>query len=325
MQQTDQFDANTLLMLAKVIELKSVSGAAAVLGIPRSTVSRKINKLETELGIKLLRKNTRQITVTDLGYEIYKHALTIQNEINLVRALLGGRRQQPQGVLRVAMPVFMGVDFASKIGASFLQKYPKAKLEMRFVDSAAHPVKDGYDVTLAYGPLQDSTLIGKKLFDIESLLCASPKFMKQLAHKIDHPSQLADLPFIQVGHDSGAFKLQFHNGKKHHELAPQVRAQANNFQVGKHYVVQGVGIGALPRHVCLHELNEGKLTPILQKWMLETREVYVLYPFQLKFSSLINAFYDTAHETMQYFEEVSMKLESGKSKPSKPSKRISPA
>ena len=317
MKQTDQLDANTLLMLAKVIELRSVSGAASVLGIPRSTVSRKINRLETELGIKLLRKNTRQITVTDLGDEIYKHALTIQNEINLVRAILGGRRQEPQGVLRVAMPVFMGVDFASRVGAAFLQKYPKAKLEMRFVDSAAHPIKDGYDVTLAYGPLQDSTLIGKKLFNIESLLCASPRFMKQLPRKIEHPAQLEQQPFIQVGQDSSTFKLLLRHGKKRHELAPQVRAQANNFQVGKHYVLQGVGIGALPRHVCLHELNEGKLVPILENWLLETRDVYVLYPFQLKFSSLIKAFYETAHETMQYFEDVSRKLESGKSKSSK--------
>jgi len=319
MKQTDQFDANTLLMLAKVIELKSVSGAASVLGIPRSTVSRKINKLETELGIKLLRKNTRQITVTDLGDEIYKHALVIQNEINLVRAVLGGRRQEPQGVLRVAMPVFMGVDFASKVGALFLQKYPKARLEMRFVDGTAHPVKDGYDVTLAYGPLQDSTLIGKKLFAVESLLCASPKFLKLLPSKIEHPPQLDELPFIEAGQDSGAFKLQLRNGKKRYEFSPSVRAQANNFQVGKHYVLEGVGIGALPKHVCLHELIEGKLLPILEKWILEPGDVYVLYPFQLKFSNLIKAFYETAHETMQHFEEGSRKLELVKS-----SRRISP-
>lgn len=313
MRQTDQFDANTLLMLAKVIELRSVSGAASALGIPKSTVSRKINKLETELGIKLLRKNTRQITVTDLGDEIYKHALIIQNEINLVRAVLGGRRQEPQGVLRVAMPVFMGVDFASIVGASFLQKYPKARLEMRFVDSVAHPVKDGYDVTLAYGPLQDSTLIGKKLFAIESLLCASPEFTRLLPRKIEHPSQLDGQPFIEVGPGSGALKLQLQNGKKRHELSPDVRAQANNFQVGKHYVLEGVGIGALPKHVCLQELIEGKLVPILENWILETEDVYVLYPFQLKFSKLIKAFYDTAHETMQYFTEGSRKLESAKS------------
>lgn len=317
MKQTDQFDANTLLMLAKVIELKSVSGAAMVLGIPRSTVSRKINKLEADLGIKLLRKNTRQITVTDLGDEIYKHAQVIQNEINLVRSILGGRRQEPQGVLRVAMPIFMGVDFASKVGASFLQKHPKARLEMRFVDSAAHPIKDGYDVTLAYGPLQDSTLIGKKLFNIDSLLCASPKFVRQLSRKISQPSHLEEQPFIEVGQDNVTARLQLRNGKKRYELSPHVRAQANNFQVGKHYVLQGMGIGALPRHACLQELNEGKLVPILENWLLETRDVYVLYPFQLKFSNLIKAFYETAYETMQYFTETNQKLESGKSKSSK--------
>lgn len=305
MKQTDQFEADTLLILAKVIELKSVSGAASVLNIPRSTVSRKISKLEADLGIKLLRKNTRQITVTDLGYELYEHAQNIQNEINLIRAVLGGRKLEPQGVLRVAMPIFMGVDFASKVGATFLQKYPKARLEMRFVNSIVHPIKDGYDVTLAYGPLQDSTLIGQKLFTIDSLLCASPEFIAQLPQKITQPAQLDEQPFIDAGQDSGAFKLQLKNGKKHYELSPPVRAQANNFQVGKYYVVQGIGIGALPRHLCLPDLAEGKLIPILENWRLETKDVYVIYPFQLSFSNLIKAFYETAYETMRRATEES--------------------
>ncbi len=299
MKSTDQFDADTLLLVAKVIELRSVSAASTALGIPRSTVSRRVSKLESDLGIKLLRKNTRQITVTDVGHEIYQHALNIQNEMNSVRAVFEGRKQEPQGVLRVAMPVFMGVDFASKVGASFLQKYPKARLEMRFVNSVVHPIKDGYDVTLAYGPLQDSTLIGQKLFTIDSLLCASPEFIAQLSQKITQPTQLDKQPFIDAGQDSGTFKLQLKNGKKYYELLPSVRAQANNFQVGKYYVVQGIGIGALPRHLCLRDLAEGKLVPILENWQLETKEVYVVYPFQLSFSNLIKAFYETAYETMK--------------------------
>lgn len=303
MKSVDQFDADTLLLLAKVIELRSVSGASTALGIPRSTVSRRISKLESDLGIKLLRKNTRQITVTDLGHEIYRHALNIQNEMNSVRAVFEGRKQEPQGVLRVAMPVFMGVDFASKVGASFLQKYPKARLEMRFVNSVVHPIKDGYDLTLAYGPLQDSTLIGQKLFAIESLLCASPTFIEQLPQRITQPMQLSELPFIDAGHDGDTFKLQLKNGKKRYELAPPVRAQANNFQVGKYYVLQGIGIGALPRHLCLRDLAEGNLIPILENWQLETKEVYVVYPFQLSFSNLIKAFYETAYETMKLATE----------------------
>lgn len=303
MRHTDQFDADSLLILAKVIELKSVSQAATALGIPRSTVSRKISNLELDLGVKLLRKNTRQITVTDLGYEIYQHALNIQNELNSVRAMLGDRKQEPQGVLRVAMPVFMGVDFASKVGALFLQKYPKARLEMRFVNGVAHPVNDGYDVTLAYGPLQDSTLIGKKLLTIESVLCASPKFIRQLGKTIDHPSQLEEQPFIDAGQDSGTFKLSLKSGKKHYELSPQVRAQANNYQVGKYYVLQGIGIGALPKHLCQKDLAENRLTTLLAEWKLETKDVYVIYPFQLSFSNLIKAFFETAHEIMTRYTE----------------------
>ncbi len=303
MKNVEPFVADDLLILAKVIELRSISAAASALAMPRSTVSRRISQLESSLGLKLLRKNTRQISVTDLGYELYQHAQNIQLELDRVRAILGGRQQEPQGVLRVAMPVFMGVDFASRVGATFLQSYPKARLEMRFVSGSMHPIKDGYDVTLAYGPLQDSTLIGQKLFSIESLLCAAPKFIATLPQPISQPAQLAELPFIDAGQDSGTFRLQLRQGKKTFELAPPVRAQANNFQVGKHYVAQGIGIGALPRHLCLSELAEGTLVPLLDNWRLETRDVYVVYPFQLSYSNLIKAFYDTAYDTMRRITE----------------------
>lgn len=299
MQPTDQLDADSLLILAKVIELKSISSAAAVLGIPRSTVSRRINQLEDNLGIKLLRKNTRKITVTDLGEEIYRHAINIENEMNAIRAVLSSRKQEPQGVLRVAMPVFMGVDFASRLGALFLQKNPKARLEMRFVDAGVHPIKDGFDVTLAYGPLEDSALIGKKLFEIESLLCASPEFAKQIPDKVNQPEKLLEYPFIDAGHDSGVFKLHLKKGRRQVEITPHVRAQANNFQVGKHYVLQGMGIGALPKHLCISELARKKLVPLLSDWKLERRDVFLLYPFQLTYSKLISAFYDAAYNTMR--------------------------
>ena len=96
MEQNLPFDLDALLIFGKVVECRSLSKAATLLGMPKSTVSRKLSKLESDLGIKLLRKNTHQLTVTDLGEKIYTHGVKILSEANGVRALVEGSKQEPQ-------------------------------------------------------------------------------------------------------------------------------------------------------------------------------------------------------------------------------------
>ncbi len=184
MNQNPSFDLDALLVFGKVVESRSLSKAASLLGMPKSTVSRKLTKLESDLGIKLLRRNTHQLTVTDLGEKVYAHAATILNEANGVRALAEGSRQEPQGELRVAIPVFLGTDYASRVGYSFLSRYPHSRLDIRLVDSMVDPIRDGFDVVFGTGPLQDSTLIARKVFDLKLFLCASREFAEQLTEPL---------------------------------------------------------------------------------------------------------------------------------------------
>ncbi|GAB3022501.1 LysR family transcriptional regulator [Mycobacterium bourgelatii] len=294
MEQNLAFDLDALLVFGKVVESRSLSKAATLLGMPKSTVSRKLTKLESDLGIKLLRKNTHQLTVTDLGEKVYTHAVNILAEANGVRALVEGSKQEPQGELRVAIPVFVGVDYASRVGATFLQRYPQSRLDIRLVDSMVDPIKDGFDVVFGPGPLQDSTLIARKVFDLHLFLCAAPHFVGRLAEPITAPSQLNDVPFIDFGF-GGPRKLTVARNKRRFELSPPVRARANNFQVCKQYILQGLGVGAMPTQIiCTKELRDGSIVPVLPDWALEPLAVHMIYPFELSFSTLISAFYETA-------------------------------
>jgi DNA-binding transcriptional LysR family regulator len=297
MSQNLPFNVDTLLVFGKVVECRSLSKAAALLGMPKSTISRKISRLESDLGIKLLRKNTHQITVTDLGERVYSHGLKILAEANDIRALVEGSKREPQGGLRAAIPVFVGIDFASRVGATFLQRYPKSQLEIRLVDNTVHPIKDGFDAVFGIGPLQDSTLIARKVFTLDYFLCASPDFVNSLSEPVTTPTQLNKLPFVDSDFYGGSRKLVLTKGKKRHELSPLIRARANNFQISKQYILKGVGIGAMPRQIiCSGELKEGTIVPILPDWTPESLDVYMIYPFQLSFSNLISAFYETALE-----------------------------
>ncbi|KWX66956.1 LysR family transcriptional regulator [Mycobacterium sp. NAZ190054] len=296
MEQNLPFDVDALLVFGKVVESRSLSKAAALLGMPKSTVSRKLTRLEADLGIKLLRKNTHQLTVTDLGEQVYAHAVNILSEANGVRALVESSRQEPQGELRVAIPVFVGVDYASRVGATFLRRHPHSRLDIRLVDRMVDPVKDGFDVVFGTGPLQDSTLIARKVFSLELFLCASPEFVAHLDGELTDPTRLNDLPFIDFGF-SGRRKLTVVRNTQHLELEPRVRARANNFQVCKQYILQGLGIGAMPTQIiCTAELREGTIVPVLPEWRLEPLDVHMIYPFELSFSTLISAFYEAAGE-----------------------------
>ncbi len=295
MEQNLPFNVDALLVFSKVVECRSLSRAAALLGIPKSTVSRKLSKLEADLGIKLLRKNTHQLSVTDLGEQVYQHSLKIFTEANDIRALVEGSKQEPQGALRVAMPVFVGIDYAASVSSRFLQRYPKSRLEIRLVDSMAHPVKDGFDLVLGVGPLQDSSLIARKVFTLDCFLCASPEYLQSLEEPVTAPSQVNKLPLIDTDFYGSANKLVLDNGRKQLEFSPLVRARANSFQICKQYVLQGLGVGVLPEQMIA---GSDDLVPLLPEWQAAKVDMYMLYPFQLSFSNLISAFYDTALEVI---------------------------
>jgi DNA-binding transcriptional LysR family regulator len=297
MEQNLPFDVDALLVFGKVVECRSLSKAAALLGMPKSTVSRKLSKLESDLGIKLLRKNTHQLTVTDLGEQIYAHGVKILTEANGVRALVEGSKQEPQGELRVAMPVFVGIDYASRVGAAFLRHHPHSRLDIHLVDDTVHPVNDGFDVVFGTGPLQDSTLIARKVFSLELFLCASPDFVSELDDPISAPAQATSLPFIDCGVGRGPRKLTVTKQKRRYELSPMVRARANSYQISKQYILQGLGFGVMPTQIiCADELRDGSIVPVLPDWNVEQLDVHMIYPFHLSFSTLISAFYETACE-----------------------------
>jgi len=294
------FNLDALLIFAKVVECRSLTKAAALLNMPKSTVSRKLSRLESELGLKLLRKNTHQISVTDLGEQVYNHCQNILAQANGIRTLVEGSKQEPQGGLRVAIPVFLGVDYASRVGATFLQRYPKSQLEIQLVDHLAHPIKDGYDLVFGTGPLRDSTLIGRKLFTLEFFLCASAEFLAQREEPISTPNQLNSTPFIAPDFFGSASKFTLIRGRRQQEIAPPIRARANNLHVCKQFLMQSVGVGIMPKQImCVDEVQAGSIVPVLPEWRPAPVEVHMLYPFQLSFSNLVSAFYETALEIIQ--------------------------
>ena len=220
--------------------------------------------------------------------------MNILAEANGVRALAEGSRQEPQGELKVAIPVFVGIDYASRVGATFLQRYPHSRLDIRLVDNMVDPIKDGFDVVFGTGPLQDSTLIARKVFDLELFLCASPDFIGRLDEPVTDPTQLNSLPFIDFGF-CGPHKLTVVNHRRRHRAVAAgagTRQQLSGVQA-VHPAGAGLRCDAHTDH--LHRRAARRQhRAVLPEWKPEPLEVHMIYPFELSFSTLISAFYEVA-------------------------------
>ena len=297
MEQNLPFDLDALLVFGKVVESRSLSKAAALLGMPKSTVSRKLTKLESDLGIKLLRKNTHQLTVTDLGEKVYDHAVNILTEANGVRALVEGSKQEPQGELRVAIPVFVGIDYASRVGATFLQRYPHSRLDIRLVDNMVDPIKDGFDVVFGTGPLQDSTLIARKVFRpravplrVTGLRASSwPNRSPIRRSWTPCPSSTS----ASAGHASSRWPRTSGATSCRHRCG---RAPTT-FRCASSTSCRGSASAPCPpRSSAPTNCATAASCLCCRSGSSEPLDVHMIYPFELSFSTLISAFYEAACE-----------------------------
>src|SRR5260221_277985 len=154
---------NDIVLFARVVEAGSFTAAARLLGQPKTTVSRRIAALEREVGVRLLQRTTRSLTMTDAGrlyYERSSLALRTLEEANLQ---LAEARTEPSGTLRISSPVGFGGHFLSGMVFDFLAMHPKTKVELRLTDDKLNLVENGIDLAFRTGILPDSTLIARKL------------------------------------------------------------------------------------------------------------------------------------------------------------------
>ena len=197
----------------------------------------------------------------------------------------------------MAIPVFVGIDYASRVGATFLQRYPNSRLDIRLVDTMVDPIKDGFDVVFGTGPLQDSTLIARKVFDLELFLCASPEFVRALDEPMTDPTQLSDIAIhrLRIRRTTQADGVAGTSDTT--SCRPWFARAPTTFKCASSTSCRASASARCRRRSSAPtELRDGSLVPVLSDWRLEPLEVHMIYPFELSFSTLISAFYEAARD-----------------------------
>jgi DNA-binding transcriptional LysR family regulator len=272
-------DLNQLMVFAKVAEYHSFTKAAQELGMEKSTVSSKISQLEKRLGARLLNRTTRLVTLTEAGEGYYHYCRQIVESAREADHYAETFTREPQGVLRISVSQDFGQLLVQQLIKPFMQAYPGLKIDLCIFDREVDLIAERYDIALRIGPgtLKDSNLVGKKLFDIEMGLFASPEFLSEYGEPRT-VTELAKYPFVFFNKEQEpVFKFSAF-------IVPQFLENSNgNLKINdilscKEAALVGLGVSILPADIVQKEVASNKLKRILGECDLSPMALFAVYP-----------------------------------------------
>ncbi|MFN7134245.1 MAG: LysR substrate-binding domain-containing protein [Myxococcales bacterium] len=268
-------DLNELLVFARVVQAGSFTGAARVLRMPKSTVSRKVTALEERVGAQLLQRTTRKLALTDVGSAFYEHCARIVAEIEQAERAVSHAQSAPRGRLRVTTPLTFS--YIGPLVATFAERHPQVDVEIVCTDRKVDLLDEGFDLAIRAGPLDDSTLVARRVGTIERLVVAAPRYLK--AHGVPRaPNELEQHVCLQFGAGRERDRWVLHAGGRTAEVPIRPRLSINEPDLLRAVTVAGAGVALLPDIHCAADLEAGRLTRLLEGWSSSPTPVHALYP-----------------------------------------------
>src|ERR1700753_1828940 len=170
-------DLNDIVVFTKVVETKSFTGAAEQLGLPKSTVSRKLAQLEERLGVRLVQRTTRKLALTEIGEAYYERCARIVSDVQSAEQIVTDMQASPRGRVRVSAPVDLSSKYLGAIIAEFMVEHPDISIELDASDRVVDLIEESFDLAVRIGPMPESTLIARKLCVIAQQMAASPSYL----------------------------------------------------------------------------------------------------------------------------------------------------
>ncbi len=290
-------DLNDMLLFAQVVNSGSFTAAARELGMPKSTLSRRISNLETQLDSRLLHRTTRSLRLTDIGTEFYDHCVRVVDEAREAERLIHLNQDEPRGLLRVTGPIEWGNNYIGALVSEYLQHHPEVRLELMLTNRFVDLVAEGFDLALRAGHLEDSSMIARRLGESRMLLCAAPAYLEQHGAP-QNPEQLREHICLGYPGGDGRTTLQFSSSNSLSQVEINGRLVANSVTTLRDATIAGLGITALPSSPCRDALDQGLLLPIMQEWQLPVDGIYAVYPSPRHLTLKVRSFIDFIAERL---------------------------
>ncbi len=285
-------DFNEAAVFVKVVQAGSFSAAARQLGIPTSTISTRVARLEQRLGVTLLQRTTRRLNLTEAGTLYFEHASTGLGYLLEAEAALDEARQQPQGVLKITAPADIGDALLAHLTAQIQQAYPALSMELLLTERYVDLVAEGVDAAIRTGELRDSSLIAKSLGRIQWALFASPQYLAS-AEPIITPADLSQHQCVQFT-PMGRQQWELQRASTLLRVPLPGRTLVNSIGVVKSMAENGQGIAMLPTFICQAAVSTGGLQPVLPDWRGQADVLHLVYPKQRFMPPKLRGFIDLA-------------------------------
>ncbi len=275
-----------------VVEAGSFTAAANRLGIATSAASRRMASLEARLGVQLLQRTTRRINLTDTGRSFYERGARILADLDEAEAAVHQEHGELRGKLRIALPLSFSIGHMSKPIAEFARLYPKVTFDLALNDRCVDLIQEGMDLALRIGHLSDSSLIARRVFDSQTVVCASPAYVEEYGA----PKAAEDLrdhhclvygnmsdPTRWVGRDSEGFE---------HSVDVEAVLSATSGDLLSQMAAKGLGIALQPTFIAGELIKRGELLPLLTDYRWPTMPAYAVYPPTRHLSFRVRTFID---------------------------------
>lgn len=267
------FDLEDIQAFVEVAEAGGFGRAGQRLGVSKSIVSRRVARLESQLGAQLLSRTTRGVAVTEAGLAFKDRAERVLAELEAARDDLAQRGEEIAGSLRISAPLSFGITHLAAVLAELAVRHPKLSLDVAYSDRFVDLIGERFDAAIRIGALEDSSLIARKIAPIKTVMFASPGYLA--AHGT--PRRPEDLSSHQAV-IYGAETWRFLEGRKSVSIRPEGRVRIDNGHAIVEAVKAGLGIGMAPTFLVGPAIDAGAVVPLLLDFPMPEAGLYVVRP-----------------------------------------------
>ena len=288
-------DLNEMLVFARVVQAGSFTAAAGVLGMPKSTVSRKVADLEERLESRLLQRTTRKLSLTDVGRTYYDYCARIVAEIEDAERAVSRLHEAPRGLLRVTAPV--NAAFLGPIVSDYLKRYPEVRIDLLCTSRMVDLVEERFDLGIRAGTLADSTLIARSLGSARWFLVATSAYLKKRGRPRS-PDDLKKHDALLFGVGMEGAGVQLEKADSPVRVALSTRLMVSDVDILHAVALAGQGVALLPAFRCVEDLRARRLERVLPDWTAPATPVHVVYPSTRHLSPKVKTFVDHLQQRM---------------------------
>lgn len=274
----------------------SFTGAAKQLGISTNLVSKYVRQLEEHLGAQLFHRTTRSVSLTDTGLAYFDRCVPLLDQFDELESVVQEKQSELAGPIRITAPTGFGSSHLVTALEPFQRKHPKVSIDLYLSDQRLSVIREGFDLAIRFGVLEDSSLIARKLLDMRLVFFASPDYLEQ-AEELTSPEQLSNHNCLLPVYTSEPDQWTYHTDHGEQVVKVSSNFRANSPRAIAQMAAGGLGVGKAPLYAVQPFIDDGSLQLVLEDYEPEPIGLYAVYPPSRHLTARIRAVIDSLIES----------------------------